>query len=107
MRRLIFAFAVAFLCRLASADDVWKPFVVRSFDGREMAAELAFLPVRENRSSADSRLIRVGVVRLPSSTPDRSGPPAVFLSGGPGIPATALARVPVYFDLFEKLRAVG
>ena len=93
--------------QLALADDVWKPFVLRSFDGREISAELALLPVREVRSLPASRFIRVAVVRLPAAGGRSGAPPIVFLSGGPGIPASALARVPVYFDFFSKLQAVG
>jgi pimeloyl-ACP methyl ester carboxylesterase len=29
--------------------------------------------------------------------------PIVFLAGGPGIPGSAMARVPAYFDFFQKL----
>jgi pimeloyl-ACP methyl ester carboxylesterase len=47
------------------------------------------------------------VIRLPAREAPHGAPPIVFLSGGPGIPASALARVPVYFDLFAKLQAIG
>jgi pimeloyl-ACP methyl ester carboxylesterase len=87
--------------------DAWEPWILRSYDGREIHAEMAMLPVRENRSQPNSRLIRVAMIRLRSHGAATTAPPIVFLSGGPGIPATALARVPVYFDLFTKLQAVG
>jgi pimeloyl-ACP methyl ester carboxylesterase len=85
----------------------WQPFLLRSYDGREMQAELTMLAVRENREVRDSRLIRVAVLRLAALEGARGNPPLVFLSGGPGVPATGLARVPVYFDLFRKLRSNG
>jgi len=107
MRRLLSLALFLFVPQLALADDLWTPFVLRSFDGREASAQIALLPVRETRTSPDSRLIRVAVIRLPAREAPRGAPPIVFLSGGPGIPASALARVPVYFDLFSKLQAIG
>lgn len=96
-----------FAAPLAFGEELWTPFVLRSFDGREASAQIALLPVRETRSSPGSRFIRVAVIRLPAHEAPHGAPPIVFLSGGPGIPASALARVPVYFDLFSKLQAVG
>jgi pimeloyl-ACP methyl ester carboxylesterase len=107
MHRLLPLALFLFAAQLAPADELWTPFVLRSFDGREVNAQIALLPVRETRSSPDSRLIRVAVIRLPAREAPRGAPPIVFLSGGPGIPASALARVPVYFDLFSKLQAIG
>ncbi|HEX8169963.1 MAG TPA: alpha/beta fold hydrolase [Thermoanaerobaculia bacterium] len=81
-------------------------FTLRTFDGREVAAEQITIAVPENRAAADSRWIRVSAVRLPARK--RSGaPPIVFLSGGPGLPASVLARVPVYYELFDALRDDG
>ena len=107
MRRLLLLALLLLAARDAIADGVWTPFVLRSFDGRELSAELAMLPVREVRSVPDSRLIRVAVIRLHAAGGPAAAPPIVFLSGGPGIPASALARVPVYFDLFSKLLTAG
>ena len=106
MRRLI-AIAVLVLCgRVAAAETVWEPFALRSFDGREIAGTSTMLAVRERRDDPHSRFIRIAVVRLPSRGA-KSRTPTVFLTGGPGIPATGLARVPVYFNLFDSLRDVG
>ncbi len=103
-----FGLLLALYASRVMAEVVWQPYAIRSFDGREIAAEMAILPVRENRDERDSRWIRIAVVRLPrAGTAPRDASPIVFLSGGPGIPATALARVPVYFDLFSRLRDVG
>lgn len=83
----------------------WEPFALESYDGRSIDGEAMQLAVRERRDDPDSRWIRVGVVRLPARR--ANGVPIVFLSGGPGIPATGIARVPVYFDLFDALRETG
>jgi pimeloyl-ACP methyl ester carboxylesterase len=107
MRRLWAAVFLILLASRAWGEDGWQPFVLRSFGGREAQAELRIVPVRENRRAADSRLIRVAVVRLRAKGSSARATPIVFLSGGPGIPATTLARVPVYYDLFERLRTVG
>nr|MDQ3281067.1 alpha/beta hydrolase [Acidobacteriota bacterium] len=106
MRR---AFATLFLLLALTArgEEGWQPFVLRSYDGRESRAESRMVAVRENRHEATSRFIRIGVVRLPATRTIAGASPIVFLSGGPGIPATVLARVPVYYDLFERLRAIG
>ncbi|HKR65093.1 MAG TPA: alpha/beta hydrolase [Thermoanaerobaculia bacterium] len=102
MRRLWPALLLVLSLR-AVGEELWEPFVLRAFDGREAAGETRMIAVRENRRAADSRWIRIAVVRLRGT----GKTPTIFLSGGPGIPATALARVPVYFDLFERLRTVG
>jgi pimeloyl-ACP methyl ester carboxylesterase len=107
MHRLLSFALLLFAAQVTFADELWKPFVLRSFDGREASAQVALLPVRETRSSSDSRLIRVAVIRLPARDAAKGAPPIVFLSGGPGIPASGIARVPVYFDLFVKLQAIG
>lgn len=83
-----------------------EPHTFTSYDGRTSAAELGRISVPENRARTDSRRIQVAFVRL-RSTAARPGAPIVFLAGGPGVPGTAMARVPVYFTLFERLRSVG
>lgn len=83
-----------------------EPHTLTTYDGRSHDAELGRLWVPENRARTDSRLIRVAFVRL-RSTAERPGAPTVWLAGGPGVPGVAMARVPVYFSLFERLRAVG
>ncbi|HVG23022.1 MAG TPA: alpha/beta hydrolase [Thermoanaerobaculia bacterium] len=102
MRRTLLA-ALIVMAWNASGQEAWQPFTLRSFDNRATSGESRTLAVRENRRDAASRFIRIGVVRLRGG----GGTPTIFLSGGPGIPATVLARVPVYFDLFERLRKAG
>jgi pimeloyl-ACP methyl ester carboxylesterase len=71
-----------------------------------MRPELGHLWVRENRGAPAGRLIEIAFVRLRSTAP-QPRPPLVFLPGGPGIPGTVMGRVPVYYELFEKLQALS
>jgi pimeloyl-ACP methyl ester carboxylesterase len=85
---------------------VIEPYSFRTFDGKELQAELGKLWVRENRSGQSDRLIQLAFVRL-KSTAANPGSPVVFLAGGPGAPGIGMGRVPVYFRLFDKLREVA
>lgn len=105
MRRLLAVPPLLLLACAAAAGTAWQPIVLRTFDGGETQGQIRMLAVPENRDAVRSRLIRVAVVRLPGRR--AAAPPTVFLSGGPGIPATTLARVPVYHALFERLRESG
>ncbi len=84
----------------------WEPYKLRTFDGTQHDAELGRLSVPEDREGDSSRVIQVAFVRL-KSTADRPGDPVVFLAGGPGVPGSVMGRVPIYLQLFERLRAVG
>jgi pimeloyl-ACP methyl ester carboxylesterase len=85
---------------------VFEPYGLQTYDGRTHPAELGRLWVRENRASRSGRLIRLAFVRL-KSTAQTGAPPVVWLAGGPGVPGVGMARVPVYFRLFERLREVA
>jgi pimeloyl-ACP methyl ester carboxylesterase len=85
---------------------VIEPHSFKTFDGREHAAELGKLWVRENRNSQSSRLIQLAFVRL-KSTASQPGAPIIWLAGGPGTPGILMGRIPVYFSLFDKLREVA
>lgn len=85
---------------------VVEPYSFKTFDGKEVPAELGRLFVRENRGGNSNRLIRLAFVRL-KSTAASPGSPIVFLAGGPGAPGTGMGRVPVYFRLFDRLREVS
>jgi pimeloyl-ACP methyl ester carboxylesterase len=89
-----------------ASQIVIEPYTFKTYDGREHPAELGKLSVRENRSNKSSRLIQLAFVRL-RSTAARASAPIVFLSGGPGIPGIGLGQVPVYFNLFNRLREVS
>ena len=84
----------------------FEPHVIRGFDGVERQAELARLSVRARRAPPAGDTIDLAVVRL-KSTATSAGDPIVFLMGGPGIPASVMAQVPIYAQLFDRLRAVA
>lgn len=84
----------------------FEPYTLTTYDGQSHPAELGHLWVRENRENNSDRLIRLTFVRLKSSAAN-PGSPIVYLAGGPGIPGIVMARVPVYYNLFEKLHQVG
>lgn len=81
----------------------FQPYTLRTFDGKEYPAEVGRMAVPEDRARPAGRRIALGFVRLrsTSATPED---PVVFLMGGPGIPASVIARVPVYDALFQRLR---
>jgi len=81
-----------------------EPYSFRTYDGSAHPAELGHLWVRENRKSGSGRLIEIAFVRL-RTTAQKPRSPLVFLPGGPGIPGAVLGRVPVYFQLLEKIQA--
>lgn len=89
-----------------AVDVSFQPYTLRTFDGREHAAELGKVWVPENRRKPSGRLIQLAFVRL-KSTAATPGPPIVFLAGGPGVPGIVMGQVPVYFRLFDRLRQVS
>lgn len=114
---LLKSFVVCLVCLAACGPAVrgqeesagkllMEPYVFKTYSGREVPAELGRLWVRENRDGQSRRLIQLAFVRL-KSTAAKPGPPIVFLAGGPGAPGIGMGRVPVYFDLFDKLREVS
>jgi pimeloyl-ACP methyl ester carboxylesterase len=84
----------------------FEAYTVRTYDGRQRQVELGRLAVPESRGHAAGKTVTLGFLRLKSTSPS-PGSPVVFLMGGPGIPATVMAPIPPYWDLFEQLRAVG
>src|SRR5688572_29854598 len=85
---------------------VIEPYSFRTFDGNGIPEELGKSWVRENRNGSSNRLLQLAYVRL-KRTAERRGSPIVFLAGGPGAPGIGMGRVPVYFRLFQQLRAVS
>lgn len=92
--------------QLKRGDLRFEPFSLMTFDGQSHPAELGRLAVPENRRQSSNRLITIAFVRL-KSTAQQPAAPIVFLAGGPGIPGAVMARVPVYYDLFDQLRQVA
>jgi len=87
-----------------AGELILEPYSFRPYDGSAHAGELGHLWVRENRRPGSGRLIEIAFVRL-RTTAQKPRSPLVFLPGGPGIPGAVLGRVPVYFQLLEKIRA--
>jgi len=85
-----------------SAPVVRETTTVRAYDGRTMPGEFVSISLPERRGRP-SRSVTFAALRL-ASTAERPGTPIVFLMGGPGIPGTAMARVPPYFTWFQRLR---
>jgi pimeloyl-ACP methyl ester carboxylesterase len=85
---------------------VVEPYTLRTFDGKQIPAELGKLSVPEDRLAKAGRKIEVAFVRL-KSTATQPGPPIIWLAGGPGVPGVVFGRIPPYFELFDKLRGVS
>jgi pimeloyl-ACP methyl ester carboxylesterase len=104
--RFLLGLLLLVMSNAAAGQVVIEPYSFRTFDGKQVPAELGKLWVRENRNGPSTRLIQLAFVRL-KSTAERPGSPIVFLAGGPGAPGIGMGRVPVYFRLFQQLRAVA
>ena len=103
------AFLTTISASLAAQEPprlVIEPYTLRSYDGRSQQIELGRLTVPESRDRAHGATISLAFFRLTSTSPS-PGSPIVFLMGGPGIPATVMAPIPPYWELFDRLRAVG
>ncbi len=84
----------------------WESHTVRTLDGGDQAVQLGRLEVPESRTSPSSPMVSVAVLRLATTNP-RPSSPIVFLMGGPGVPASAMAAIPPYWALFDSLRTVA
>jgi pimeloyl-ACP methyl ester carboxylesterase len=71
----------------ATAQDpgelLLEPTTFVAFDGTRLDAESGTFYVLENRTTAESAVIPLALVRLPSTSAE-PGPPIIFLAGGPG-----------------------
>lgn len=97
--------AVADVAAQSALPATREDTTVRSYDGRTMPAEVIRITVPERRSRP-GRTITVAALRI-GTTADQPGRPIVFLMGGPGIPGTAMAPIPPYFTLFQRLRELA
>lgn len=84
----------------------FEPFSLRTYDGQVHQIELGKVIVPESRAKPNGPSVTVAFLRL-KSTSATPGAPIVFLMGGPGIPATVMAPIPPYWQLFDALRATG
>jgi pimeloyl-ACP methyl ester carboxylesterase len=90
------------------------PYSVQGFDGGSHSAELVRIWVPEDRSrpplsppaEGAPGWIDLAGIRL-RSTAAAPASPIIFLMGGPGVPASTIARVPIYWQLFDRLRSVA
>lgn len=82
-----------------------ETFVLKSFDGRERAAQRLRLTVPAD-PAAPGRSFEIAFYRLKGPA-TATRPPIVFLMGGPGVPATVMAPIPPYFTLFTRLAEGG
>jgi pimeloyl-ACP methyl ester carboxylesterase len=92
--------------QVTSRTIAFEPYSLRTYDGQAHAIELGRLIVPESRAKPGGPTVTVAFLRLKSTNP-KPGAPIVFLMGGPGIPATVMAPIPPYWDLFDALRAAG
>ena len=84
----------------------FEPYSLRTYNGETHEIELGKLAVPQSRANRDGPSVTVAFLRLKSTSVD-PGPPIVFLMGGPGIPATVMAPIPPYWELFDALRSSG
>lgn len=82
-----------------------EPYAFKLRDGTVLQAERGSFEVPERRSDASSRRIKIGFVRL-RSTSARPGAPIVYLAGGPGGSGIEAAQGPRQ-PIFLALRKLG
>jgi pimeloyl-ACP methyl ester carboxylesterase len=89
-------------------DLRFEPFVFKTGDGQEIAAELGRLVVPEQRARAGGqargKTIELAFVRL-KSTAAHPGPPLVVLAGGPG--GSGITETRVFWNVFRPLLDLG
>lgn len=90
----------------ASAAVEWAGDTLTTFEGLSRGVDRGSLLVLEDRAKTTGTRIHLGFIRL-RATGSAHGAPLVFLAGGPGVPATFMARIPTYDRLFQKLRESG
>lgn len=91
-------------CALAAVE--WAADTLTTFEGVARSVDRGSLSVPEDRAKPNGPRVHLGFVRM-RATGTPTGAPLVFLAGGPGVPASFMARVPNYDRLFQRLRASG
>ncbi len=102
---IILATAGAVRAQSKAGDLKITPYVFENARGEKVEAERGILRVPENRSDPQSNLIELAFVRF-KSTSKNSGPPIVYLAGGPGGSGTG-AATGSRFPLFMAMREIG
>ena len=83
----------------------WKTHTVDQ-DGTEVSFELGVLSVPQDRTKPEGPRVELAFVRLPA-TGAAAGPPLIYLSGGPGQPATPMVRSARAVAALAPLRQLG
>ncbi|HTQ56963.1 MAG TPA: alpha/beta fold hydrolase [Bryobacteraceae bacterium] len=81
-------------------------YTLSTFDGGSHPAELGHLEVPAHHAGSSRASMRIAFVRL-RSTSGKPRAPIVFLSGGPGVPGIVMGRIPIFYQLFERLRRIS
>lgn len=81
-----------------------EPATFTSASGTDVSGRVGRLAVPENRSDPETRSIRLAFVWL-EATGEPSGPPVVYLAGGPGGSSTWMAREPRALESWLPLLA--
>jgi len=95
------AAAMAIFASPAAAEE---KFVFETWSKQIAEGYKGSFEVPENRSDKDSRMIPIHYVRFPA-TGNKSGPPIVYLAGGPG--GSGILTVNYRFGMFMALREYG
>ncbi len=104
-RRVSAALTMLFACCLATtASAAEEKFVFETWSKHKVEAFRGSLAVPENREGKQSRTIPLSYVRLPANSAP-SGPPIVYLSGGPG--ASGIAAINYRYEMFMAMRQYG
>lgn len=111
---LTFLAAVGLLCAtpMQSQGDQspsplrWEERPLQRADGTSVVAHYGRLSVPENRLRPESRTIEIGFVRLPAA-PGATGPPLVYLTGGPGQSIVRSLTRPGAVDRWQPFLEVG
>lgn len=111
MRNLIGAALVLLLATVPVGSAERSPamtkeekFVFQTWNKQQVEAFRGAFLVPENRSVPGSRLISIEYLRL-ASTGHRSGPPIVYLAGGPG--ASGIEAINYRYRMFMAMRKHG
>ena len=90
---------------LASDEFLLEEATLTNRWNDQMAVQQGWVVVPEKRGDSKSNLISISFIRIPSKNPSPEEP-VFFLAGGPGTPASAVAKSS-YFYVFKKLAEVS
>ena len=105
LRTLMIATCLGGTGLLAPAAGAEDPVTFTAHSGQSVEALQGEFQVPEDRSDPASRMITLSYIRFPA-TGETSGPPIVYLAGGPGGSGSGTARRQ-RFELFMAMREHG